>query len=203
MKYSGILLSLSLIFILSSCGVTKGLEEEVGAKINETINLKIVNTSNTKFSSSKSEADMKNFYLTSMKNSLKANNVNSESSSAKYEISIEEVIITETTANKTITDSSSKDLGKVFELTTIKITTKGTVKRISDGATASWSAYKDKSEKVTSLRNAEQMVNGENKNLDEYREKEFVSHTCADMMGSLGGKASTEIIRQIKKMEKP
>ena len=132
-----------------------------------------------------------------LKGELGGNKVVIDDVNPEFEIRFDQLTVTESTRKDTINNTSSPDHGKVFELTTLKFLAKGTLVRISDGVSYNWYADKSKSESWTSLRSAEQIANGTNKEKNQYREKAFTSGTAADLTQKVGRRSGVSIVKEI------
>ena len=80
--------------------------------------------------------------------------------SPEFTVQISNFKINESTTTETFSDTVSDNHGETFELTSIDVSASGTLTRVSNGEMFSWSANKDKEEKVTTNRAAGQVITG-------------------------------------------
>ncbi len=73
---------------------------------------------------------------------------------------------------------------------------------LADQSKQSWTATKNKKERVTSLQSLGQMVTGENKELNEYRKKDFDKNEFLSLAGQCGQDAAGEISKRVKRQMK-
>ena len=201
------ILTLALIstLILSGCylNLKHTIDRVVRVRIVEDVPVSITNTGNSTFNEYVTEAEYKSKYLDALRAELGGTaNIILSDENPEYEVMISSFTIQESTKEEKINDSESPDHGKVFELTTLDFTAQGSVKRLSDGKTRSWYANKSKSESTTSSRSAGQLVTGDNKEKNEYREKDFDSGTAADFTNTIGSRSGVVIVKEISKSMK-
>lgn len=177
--------------------MSKSLERDVHVRIDSNLPVSIFNTGSSKFSEVFDEAAYQDKFLTGLKSEFTTSKVIADNVNPEFEIKFTEFTVTETTKMETVNDSTSDDHGKQFELTTLKLSAKGTVIRLKDNVSYNWSATKDKSEKVTSLRSGGQVVTGQNKEKNEYREKDFSSDEAGDLAQKCGRRSGSSIVKEI------
>jgi len=90
----------------------------------------------------------------------------------------------------------------VFDIAFAKLKASGTLVYLSNQQTMSWTADKDKIERVTSLQSPAQIIKGENKDLSEYRKKNFDRGEFVSLSGGCGQNAADAITKAIKKQLK-
>lgn len=198
-KHAWIVL-LTMSWFIHGCYISKPLESEVHVSINEFIQVSVINNGNSNFSGNVADAEYINQFLTGIKAELQSSNVVLDNASPQFEISFTGLVITESTRKDTVKDVESPDNGKIFELTTLDIEASGKVKKISNGAVENWTASKDKSEKVQSYRTVGQMINGENKERNEYRENEFDTNEAASLANSCGRRSGVVAVKDIARL---
>ncbi len=193
------ILALSLSFIaLTSCYTNlKELDREVHVRIVDDMNISVQNSGNTNFSGYLSETQYRDVYLQGLRADLQANKVIIDEQNPEFEIYLSQLTVVETTKMDSINDTSSPDHGKKFELSSLDLSASGTMKRLSDGTTYTWSADKSKNESTTSSRSAAQIAAGENKDKNLYREKEFDSDEVSDLTRKVGERSGAMILRDL------
>lgn len=191
--------------ILSGCYVNLNhtIDREVRVSIVEDVPITITNTGNSTFNEYMSEDEYRSKYLAALRAELGGTtNIILTDENPEYLITITSFTIQESTKEEKINDSESPDNGKIFELTTLDFTAQGSVKNLSTGKSRSWYANKSKSESTTSSRSAGQLVTGDNKDKNEYREKDFDSGTAADFTNTIGSRSGIVIVKEISKSMK-
>ena len=166
--------------------MSKSLEREVHVRLDENIPVSIFNNSNSNFTGAGDEATYRSKFIEGMKAEFQTSKIIPDGVNPEFEIKVLEFTITETTKEETVNDSTSDDHGKKFELTKLELSAKGTVTRLSDNVQYNWSASKNEEEKVTSLRSGGQIVTGQNKEKNEYREKELNENEAVDLSWNCG-----------------
>lgn len=192
-------LAISLIAFTSCYTNLKELDREVHVRIVDNSTVSIQNNSNTNFSSYLNEAQYRETYLQGLRADLQANKVVIDDTNPEFEVFVSQFTIVESTKTDSIVDAESPSNGMTFELTTLDLSASGTMRRISDGETFSWSADKSKSESTTTSRSAAQIAAGENKSKNEYREKELDSNEASDLANKLGERSGAMIVRDLIK----
>ena len=186
-----------LAFVLTSCYVSKTLERDVNVSLNESFFVTVSNTGNSTFSGKYSQEEYKQAFIEGMKAEFAGSHIILTESNTEFMVSITELIITESSKKDTVSDADSKDNGKVYELSALKLSAKGAVKK-ADGANVSdWWADKNKEEKVTSMRSGGQMITGNNKDNNSYREKEFSDDKALDLARQCGRRSGARIVNDI------
>ena len=186
-----------IILTLSSCYFSKTVDREVHVRIDENIPVSLFNNGNSNFIGAGSEADYQAKFLEGMKSEFNGSQVIIDQANPEFEIHVTSFSITESTSEYTVNDTTSEDHGRKYELSELDLEAKGTVVRLSNNQSYSWSALKDKEEKVTSNRNAGQMVTGQNKEKNEYRKKDFSENEAVDLSWNCGRRAGTSIVKEI------
>jgi len=187
----------AIAIILTSCYMSKSIERDVHVRIDSNLPVSVINNGNSKFSEAFNEAEYQEKFMTGLKSEFTTSKVIPDNVNPEFEIKFSEFIITESTKTETVNDSTSDDHGKQYELTSLVLKASGTVVRLKDGVSYNWSANKDKSEKVTSLRSGGQMVTGQNKEKNEYREKDFSTTESGDLAQKCGRRSGASIVKEI------
>ena len=186
-----------LVIVLNSCYMSKSLDIDVHVRINMNIPVSIFNNGASSFTANFQESDYQNQFLEGMKSEFQTGKVIPDNNNPEFEVRVDLFTITETTKMHTVNDTTSDDHGKTYELTKLDLLAKGTIVRLKDNVSYNWSASKDKEEKVTSLRSGGQIVTGQNKEKDEYREKEFSSDEAASLARKCGRRSGVSVIKEI------
>ncbi|MFT6503293.1 MAG: hypothetical protein ACJASQ_003426 [Crocinitomicaceae bacterium] len=196
-----IALSIVLLSGLNSCytNLNKQLEREVHVNITIQSDVQINNSGNSNFSGAYTNEELKEQYLIGLKTELQAGNIILNEVSPEFTVQISNFKINESTTTETVNDTVSDNHGETFELTSIDVSASGTLTRVSNGETFSWSANKDKDEKVTTNRTAGQVITGGNKEKTEYREKELSTNVALDYSNKVGSRSAVVIIKEIFK----
>lgn len=191
----------TLLTILNSCysNINKQLEREVHVTINGLPPISINNTGTSTFTGSYTEDQLIAKFIEGMESEFQGSKIIIDDVNPEFTISFSEFTIDESTKAETVNDSLSENHGDIFELTTLDLTGKGSVVRVSDGVSYSWYANKNKDEKVTSLRSAGQVVTGSNKDKTEYREKTLNSDAASDLSFKCGRRSGASIVKEIFK----
>lgn len=192
-------LTISLIALTSCYTNLKELDREVHVRIVDNSTVSIQNNSNTNFSGYLNEAQYRETFLQGLRSDLQANKVVIDDANPEFEVFVSQFTIVESTKTDSIVDAESPSNGMTFELTTLDLSASGTMRRISDGETFSWSADKSKSESTTTSRSAAQIAAGENKSKNEYREKELDANEASDLANKVGERSGAMIVRDLIK----
>jgi len=188
------------VMILSGCYVNlkSKIDRPVRVQIMSSVPVTISNTGNSTFNEYMNNNQYVEAYLMGVRGELSGTeNVTLVEENPDFIITFDELKVMESTTTETIDDTDSPDHGKQFELTQLAFAAQGKVQRVSDGSTDSWTANLDKKESVTSLRSAGQVLTGDNKDKDEYREKAFESGTAEDLTQRTGRRSGVMIVRDI------
>lgn len=189
---------LAALGVLTSCYTNlKELDREVRVRIVDNMSISIDNRGNSTFNEYLNEAQYREAFLRGLRSDLQGKKVIIDNQNPEFEVVLEKFSLVESSRMDTINDASSPDNGKIFELSSLELSASGSMKRISDGKTFTWSADKSKSESTTSLRSAAQIAAGENKDKNEYREKAFDSGEPADLTQKVGERAGSMIVRDL------
>lgn len=192
------LLSITLLsLLLTSCYVSKSLEDEVRVRINGVIPVTIVNEGNSAFVDAYTKKEYQQKFLEGLKAEFATSKVIIDNENPMFEIKFTSLTITESTEMETVNDSTSDDHGRQFELTKLSLTAKGDLIQLPQGNSSSWWADKTKAERVTSLRSGGQVITGQNKEKNEYREKEFSDDQAADLTIKCGRRSGVVIVKDI------
>lgn len=198
-------LVLPIVMLLSGCYVNlkSKIDKPVTVEISDNLPVVISNTGNSNFSGNMTQEQYVEAFMLGLKGELGGTeNVTIVESGGQYLITFQQLKVDETTKIEKIDDKESDDHGKEFELTSLDFAASGSVVRVSDGTTRSWSAYKDKDESTTSSRSAGQVITGDNKDKNEYREKEFDAGTAQDLTQKTGRRSGVVIVRDIGQLMK-
>jgi len=203
MKKTVFLLLTASVF-LYACNTTKSLETEVTIAVDGDFEVVVENKGNSHFSEKYTKQEYKDAYLTALKSSLVLHKIKvvPPSMSPDFTMNISKLTIVESTSLDTVKNESSKDNGKIFELTNASLKANGTVTMVSTGKEHGWYGDKSKREKKTSFQSAGQMVTGQNKDLTEYREKEFDQYTIRNLASNCGSNSGVSVTREIKRLMK-
>ena len=181
-----------------SCYISKSLERDVNVSLDESFNIAVNNSGSSSFSSRYSAEEYKSAFIEGMKAEFATGHIIVVDNSPEFSISVSEVSMAESTKSHTVSDVDSDDNGKVFELTSIKLKAKGKVIQ-SEGTEKGWWADKSKDEKVTNNRSGGQIITGENKDKNTYREKELDDDEALDLARKCGRRSGARIINDIVK----
>lgn len=193
------LLTIASLIIFQSCYVSKTLDRDVKISLDENFIVSISNTGNSNFISAYSDADYIQAFLEGMKSEFSTGHIIIDNSNPEFAVSIAELTISESTSTETVSDSDSDDNGKVFELTSLNLSSKGIVDQVDGDRIKEWWADKSKDEKVTNNRSAGQVITGSNKDNNTYREKDFSDDIALDLANKCGRRSGARIINDIVK----
>lgn len=198
-RLSILALSIVLLTGLNSCytNLNKQLEREVHVNITVQSDVQINNSGNSNFAGTYTNDKLKEQYLIGLKTELQASKVILDEVSPEFTVQISNFNINESTTIETVNDTLSDNHGEAFELTSINVSASGTITHVSNGETFSWSANKNKDEKVTSNRTVGQLITGGNKEKTEYREKELSTNIALDFSEKVGSRSGVVIIKKI------
>ena len=185
--------------MLSGCyiNLNKHLDREVRVRVNNNLPVSIDNQGNSTFNEYLNDSQYVEQFMAGLKAEFSGNKIVIDDVNPEFEVRFSEFSITESTKMETVNNESSPDHGKEFELSTLNLVAKGTVVRMSDGVSYDWYASKNKNESLTSLRSADQIAKGTNKEKNQYREKSFVSGTATDLTQKVGRRSGTSIVKEI------
>lgn len=191
----------TLLTVLNSCytNINKQLDREVHVTINGLPPVSISNTGTSNFTGSYTQEQLVEQFIEGMKSEFQGSKIIIDDVNPEFSISFSQFDISETTKTETVNDTLSDNHGDIFELTTIDLTAKGQVVRVSDGATYSWYANKDKDEDVTRSRSAGQVITGGNKDRTVYREKTLDDDAASDLSFKCGRRSGVSIVKEIFK----
>lgn len=189
--------------LLSSCYVSKPLENEVNATVNTEFDVQLdyPNNGYKSFITNYTADEYRNKFIEGLKGELSYSKININPNQAKYHIEITEIKVIETQKEKVIDDPDSPDNGKKYLLSSADLVANGFVKNLETGKTVNWIAYKDKDEKATNNRSLGQIIIGTNKDETEYREKQFADNTILILTNKLGKRSGVRIAKTIGKMQ--
>jgi len=193
-------LALSFVAILAifqSCYVSKSLDRDVKVKLSEALIVKINNSGNSNFSGKYTEGEYKAAFFEGMKAEFAGSHIILVENDPEFSIIVDELVINESTKSETVSDADSPDNGKVFELSELDLSSSGNVNSPSGTHVSSWSADKNKEEKVTNSRSGGQIITGDNKDNNTYREKEFSDDEALDLAQKCGRRSGARIINDI------
>jgi len=198
-RFAGVLCA--LLLSLNSCytNINKQLERDVHVTINGKPAAIINNTGTSNFTGSYTQEQLVEKFMEGMSAEFQGSRIIIDDANPEFSISFSEFTINESTKNETVNDTLSENHGETFELTTLDLTAKGNVVRISDGVSYSWYANKNKDEKVTSSRSAGQVITGGNKDKTEYREKTLNADAASDLSSKCGRRSGVSIVKEIFK----
>lgn len=194
MKYIYILLS---VFAFSSCYVSKSLDRDVHVRINTNIPVSIFNNGNSTFVAAFQEPEYQQKFVEGMKGEFAGSKVIADNVNPEFEVKVANFSITESTSIETVNDSTSADHGKTFELSKLDLKASGTITRLKDNVVYNWSASKDNEEKVKSNRTVIHLATGQNKETNEYREKEFSTSEAGNLAGNCGRRSGNSVVKEI------
>lgn len=191
----------TLLTGLNSCytNINKQLEREVHVTITGLPSATINNTGASDFTGAYTQEQLVAKFMEGMKAEFQGSKIIIDDVNPEFSISFSEFTIVESTKTETVNDTLSENHGDIFELTTLDLTAKGNVVRVADGVSYSWYANKRKSEKVTSLRSAGQVLTGTNKDKTEHREKTLDADAASDLSYKCGNRSGTSIVKEIFK----
>ena len=120
------LLSIALLsLLLTSCYVSKTLEDEVRVRINGVIPVTIVNEGSSNFVDAYTVKQYQQKFLEGLKAEFATSKVIIDNDNPMFEINFTSLTITEKTEIETVNDTTSDDHGRQFELTSLSMTAKG------------------------------------------------------------------------------
>lgn len=183
--------------VFSSCYVSKSLDRDVHVRINMNIPVSIFNNGNSTFVAAFQEPEYQQKFVEGMKAEFTGSKVIADNVNPEFEVKVANFSITESTSTETVNDSTSADHGKTFELSKLDLKASGTVTRLKDNVVYNWSASKDKAEKVKSSRTVIQLATGQNKETNEYREKDFSTTEAGSLAGSCGRRSGNSVVKEI------
>lgn len=194
MKYTALVV---VALILSSCYISKSLERDVPVRIDMNIPVSLFNNGNSTFLSAFLETDYQQKFVDGMKAEFAVSRVIVDNVNPEFEVKVASFTITESTSTETVKDTTSEDNGKTFELSKLDLSASGTVTRLKDNVAYSWTASKDQEEKVKSNRTVIQLATGQNKETNQYREKEFSASEAGDLAVDGGRRSGNSIVKEI------
>ena len=183
---------LILSAIMSSCYLSKPLDRDVHVELLKDFHVMTVNNGKSSFTDNVPEDTLKMKFLEGMSAEFKTSRVIVDNNHPEFIVSISSLQITESTKTQTVDDSTSNDNGKKFELSKLEFSAEGTIKKLSDPA-----EYKE--EKLTSLQSMGQAITGQNKDMNEYREKEFEENEAALLSWNCGRRSGNSVVRELIK----
>lgn len=184
---------------LSSCVVTKPLDTPVRVSIRETVPVIITKDAEATFINNYIEEDYRKAFVNELKRTLAFNNLVIDPDNPQFDIIIDEFSLNETTAIDTVKDEKSKDHGKTFPIAEGSLRTAGSILNLATQQTTPWSADHKKRERLTSFQSPDQMIKGENKDLTEYRKKNFDRNEFVTLSGKCGQNTADAITKLIRK----
>ena len=196
---------LSLIVValsLSSCYISKNLDREVRVSLTTDFTVEVSNTGNSQFTSNFTAEEYKAAFIERLTSELSYSKIIVDPANPEFNVVISKVVIKESTKTETVNDEESEQHGQSYELTSLDIDASGSVTQVVGGKTETWTAYKGKEESVTSNRSGGQIITGQNKDNNTYREKEFSSDKAKDLTGDTGRRSGAVIINKIHKILK-
>lgn len=190
-----------LLLGLNSCytNINKQLDREVHVTIVGLPPISISNTGNSNFSGAYTQEQLIEEFMEGLNSEFQGSKIVIDDVNPEFSINFSQFEILESTETETVNDTLSDNHGEVYELTTLDVTARGEVVRVSDGVKYSWFASKDKKEKVTSNRSAGQVITGGNKDKTEYREKTLDSDEASSLSFSCGRRSGVSIVKEIYK----
>ena len=191
--------TLLLSFVLSGCYITKSLDREVHATLLEDFPVQISNLGNSIFTGAGTDSDYRQKFLEGMKSEFSSSKVILDGVNPEFKIQITTLKIIESTSIETVSDSSSDQNGQSFELTKLEYNASGKVIRLSDNKEFTWSASKEKEEKITSNRSVIQLATGQNKEQNIYREKDFSDDEAINLSWNIGRRSGQSSVKEIIK----
>lgn len=205
--FSSVASTISLI-LFSSCSSTNTSSTpvapppDVHVNLNESLLITITKDAEASFITFYTEDDYRKAFLDEIKRSFTASQIIPDNISPQFEITLTTLEMNETTVTDTVKDQKSKDNGKVFPLAVAKLKASGTLTNLQTQQTTPWTVTHDKKERVTSFQNLAQIVKGENKNLDEYRKKDFDRNEFVSLAAGCGQLAARDITKTIRRQLK-
>ena len=195
-------LSLSVLLVvifLPSCYVSKTLERDVNVSLNTDFVVSVTNNGSSTFSSKYSEEEYKAAFIEGMKAEFAGGHIKIVESNPEFTVTVSEVSMVESTKTETVADEDSEDNGKVFELSSLNLSAKGQVVKVAGSDSRDWWADKSKDEKVTNSRSGGQIITGDNKDNNTYREKDFNDDVALDLARKCGRRSGARITNDIVK----
>lgn len=197
--------NLSWVFIaplsLYSCMVSVPTEPEteVRVSLNESVALEIIKDSGTRFITLYSEEDYRKAFLDYFIASMNEKKIIIDNANPEFSITLTKLELTEISTLDTVKDERSPDNGRVFDIAIAKGIASGTITKLATQKTETWIADRDKKERVTSFQSPAQIIKGENKELNEYRKKDFDKNEFVSIAAQCGQKAAKQISKTIRK----
>ena len=186
----------------SSCLVSKPPETNVHVTLDETVPIKITKDAGASFVTLYTDDEYRKIFLSELKRLLPLYKVIVSDSAPQFHITISQLELQEVTTTDTVKDEKSKDNGRVFNVAVGKLRSSGQVVTLATQQSNGWEGKKEKRERVTSLQSLGQMVQGENKDLNEYRKKDFDRNEFVSLSGQCGQEAAQSISKMIRRQLK-
>jgi hypothetical protein len=175
---------------------------EVKISLNETLPISTSKDERATFITFYGEEDYRKAYLSELRRVLTDNRIIIDPTAPQFTVSFTSLKLNERTVADTVKDTRSTDNGKVFDVTIATLEASGSLLNVANQSSSIWIAPYDKKEKVTSWRSVGQMIKGENKSMDEYREKQFDRNEFVQLSGSCGARTAYLLAKKIREQLK-
>lgn len=191
---------------LSGCYFGRQLDHPVTMYIDEAFELTDATTiENIKYVNYTDLETYKSNYLQGLRTDLSNANVTFVKSAqeADYVLSVQSITLIEGEKEYTVSDADSEFNGQTYILNTCEVNAEVTLSTGAGKKVDNWTIYANKDEKVKNNRNLSDLISGDNKDNNTYRQKllsESVFVSLSSKCGSrTGAKVSTKISRKQKK----
>ncbi len=184
-----------------SCMVSAPAEPvtEVRVSLDESVAIEITKDNGTRFITLYSEEDYRKAFLDYFKSSMNEKKIIIDDANPEFSITVTKLELTEISTLDTVKDERSPDNGRVFDIAIAKGIASGTITNLATQKTETWTADRDNKERLTSFQSPAQIIKGENKDLNEYRKKDFDKNEFVAIAAQCGQRAATQISKTIRK----
>ncbi|MGB4973269.1 MAG: hypothetical protein WBO32_11465 [Cyclobacteriaceae bacterium] len=177
-------------------------ETEVRVSLDESVAIEIIKDSGTRFISLYSEEDYRKAFLDYLKSSMNERKLVIDNTNPEFSIAITKLELTEISTLDTVKDERSPDNGRVFDIAIANGKVSGTITNLATQKTETWTADRDKKERLTSFQSPAQIIKGENKDLNEYRKKDFDKNEFVSIAAQCGQQAAKEVGNSVRRQLK-
>ncbi|GAB1444660.1 hypothetical protein MASR2M41_02790 [Flammeovirgaceae bacterium] len=177
-------------------------ETEVRVSLDESVAIEIFKDSGTRFITLYSEEDYRKAFLDYLKSSMNERKLIIDNTNPEFSITITKLELTEISTLDTVRDERSPDNGRVFDIAIANGKVSGTITNLATQKTETWTASRDKKERLTSFQSPAQIIKGENKDLNEYRKKDFDKNEFVSIAAQCGQQAAKEVGNSVRRQLK-
>ena len=194
-----------MVLLLASCSSTQPLTREVKASINKDFAIKKTVSGVTNFTNNSTDEEYRAEIIKDITTNLANKKVIVSDDNPEYRITIEEVIIVETSSHYVVNDTTAQNNGASWDLAKVEVTVKGYVTSSTGvGKNYPFVETKTDEEKATKNRSVMQHYKGENMHADKYRKKKFNDKEVQSMIGTcayrIGNKVAKDIIKDVTEL---